>query len=184
MPEAGIPSRVRAEVLTWKDAAAAVRTVPAEEAARATFEAFNDEIFRKMTKAGKSGDETNYLYGKALENARRVALILAVGRSGPEAVITEGDAVYACRLVKYLVGDLIRAVKETVAENNDEKAKKRILQIVAASGGGGISKRDLTRKTQFIRKSFRDEYVADLVESGELVVKFGANGGEVYFPGD
>jgi len=25
--------------------------------------------------------------------------------------------------------------------------------------------------------------VADLVESGELVVKFGSNGGEVYFPG-
>ena len=143
-----------------------------------------DEIYEKMLAADRTGDETNYLYGKALENARRVALILAVGRSGPEAVITEGDAVYACRLVKYLVGDLIRAVKETVAENNDEKAKKRILQIVAASGGGGISKRDLTRKTQFIRKSFRDEYVADLVESGELVVKFGANGGEVYFPGD
>ena len=184
MQEGGIPSRIRAEVLAWKAAPAAVRTVPADEAAREAFEAFNDEIFRKMTKADKSGDETNYLYGKALENARRVALILAVGRSGPEAVITEGDAVYACRLVKYLVGDLIRAVKETVAENNDEKAKKRILQIVAASGGGGISKRDLTRKTQFIRKSFRDEYVADLVESGELVVKFGANGGEVYFPGD
>ena len=48
----------------------------------------------------------------------------------------------------------------------------------------GILKRDLTRKTQFIRKSFRDEYVADLVESGEIVEKFGANGGEVYFPGD
>ena len=44
-----------------------------------------------------------------------------------------------------------------------------------------IPYRNLTRKTQFIRKSFRDEYLEDLVESGELVVKFGANGGEVYF---
>jgi len=48
---------------------------------------------------------------------------------------------------------------------------------------GGITKSELTRKTQFIRKSFRDEYLEDLVESGELAVKFGANGGEVYFPG-
>ena len=183
MPEAGIPSCVRAEVLTWKDAPASVRTVPCEEAARATFEAFNDEIFRKMVKADKSGDETNYLYGKALENARRVALILAVGRDGGRSPISESDAVYACRLVRYLVGDLVRAVKETVAENNDEKAKKRILQIVAESKGG-ITKSDLTRRTQFIRKSFRDEYLDDLVEAGELVVKFGANGGEVYFPGN
>ena len=184
MPEGGIPSRIRAEVLAWKAAPAAVRTVPAEDGARATFEAFNDEIFRKMVKADKSGDETNYLYGKALENARRVALILATGRGGGEPSITGEDAAYACRLVRYLVGDLVRAVKETVAENNDEKAKKRILQIVASAGRGGITRNDLTRRTQFIRKSFREEYVADLVESGELVVKFGANGGEVYFPGN
>ena len=183
MQEGGIPSRIRAEVLAWKAAPAAVRTVPADEAAREAFEAFNDEIFRKMTKADKSGDETNYLYGKALENARRVALILATGRGGGEPSVTGEDAAYACRLVRYLVGDLVRAVKETVAENNDEKAKKRILQIVAESKGG-ITKSDLTRRTQFIRKSFRDEYLDDLVEAGELVVKFGANGGEVYFPGN
>ena len=153
-------------------------------AALAVFNDFNLEIHRKMLAADRTGDETNYLYGKALENARRVALILATGRDGGRSPISESDAVYACRLVKYLVGDLVRAVKETVAENNDEKAKKRILQIVAAAGSEGILKQDLTRKTQFIRKSFRDEYLEDLVESGEIVVKFGANGGEVYFPGD
>ena len=77
-----------------------------------------------------------------------------------------------------------RAVKETVAENNDEKAKKRILQIVAAAGSEGILKQDLTRKTQFIRKSLRDEYLEDLVESGELVMRTGAKGGEVYTLGN
>ena len=146
--------------------------------AREAFEAFNDEVYWKMLKADKTGDETNYLYGKALENARRIALVLAVGRDGKAAVVTEGDAAYACRLVKYLVGDLVRAVKETVAENNDEKAKKRILQVVASAGTGGILKQDLTRKTQFIRKSFRDEYLADLIESGELVMTAGARGME------
>ena len=47
-----------------------------------------------------------------------------------------------------------------------------------------IPYRNLTRKTQFIRKSFRDEYLEDLVESGELVVKSYSNGGEVYFSGN
>ena len=173
-------ARVRAEVLTWKDAPAAVRTVPAEETARATFEAFNDEVYWKMLKADKTGDETNYLYGKALENARRIALVLAVGRDGKAAVVTERDADYACRLVRYLVGDLIRAVRETVSESPDEKAKKRIVQIVADAGSGGISRNELTRKTQFIRKSFRDEYLADLIESGELVMTTGTRGMEIY----
>ena len=65
-----------------------------------------------------------------------------------------------------------------MAENNDEKAKKRIVQIVAEAGLGGITRNELTRKTQFIRKSFRDEYLADLIESGELVMTAGARGME------
>ena len=148
------------------------------------FEAFNDEVYAKMLAADRTGDETNYLYGKALENARRVALILSTGRDGGNGAITEPDATYACSLVRYLIGDLIRAVKETVAESPDEKAKKRILQVVAAAGREGIAKQDLTRKTQFIRKTFRDEYLADLVESGELAMATNANGGVVYALGE
>ena len=171
---------IRREVMCWTAPSEAVRTIPADDGAKAAFEAFNDEVYWKMLKADKTGDETNYLYGKALENARRIALVLAVGRDGKAAVVTERDADYACRLVRYLVGDLIRAVRETVSESPDEKAKKRIVQIVADAGSGGISRNELTRKTQFIRKSFRDEYLADLIESGELVMTTGARGMEIY----
>ena len=106
-----------------------------------------------------------------------------MGRDGGRSPISESDAVYACRLVKYLVGDLVRAVKETVAENNDEKAKKRILQVVASAGRGGITKKELTRRTQFIRKSFRDEYLDDLVEGGELTTSLSKTGAVIYRQG-
>ena len=180
VPEPTVPARIRAEVLTWKEESAAVKTVSADGAAAAVFNDFNLEIHRKMLKADKSGDETNYLYGKALENARRVALVLAVGRDARQPSVTERDAVYSCTLVRYLVDDLIRAVRETVAETNDEKAKKRILMVVSASGNGGITKKDLTRRTQFIRKSFRDEYLDDLVESGELAMSLSKTGTVIY----
>ena len=180
LPQGEVPVHIRREVMCWTAPSESVRTIPADDGAKATFEAFNDEVYWKMLKADKTGDETNYLYGKALENARRVALTLAVGRDGKAAVVTERDADYACRLVRYLVGDLIRAVRETVSESPDEKAKKRIVQIVADAGSGGISRNELTRKTQFIRKSFRDEYLADLIESGELVMTTGTRGLETY----
>ena len=61
--------------------------------------------------------------------------------------------------------------KGTVAENNDEKDKKRILQIVVDAGAEGVLKQDLTRKTQFIRMSLRDEHLEDFVKSGEFVMK-------------
>ena len=180
LPQGEVPVHIRREVMCWTAPSESVRTIPADDGAKAAFEAFNDEVYWKMLKADKTGDETNYLYGKALENARRVALTLAVGRDGKAAVVTERDADYACRLVRYLVGDLIRAVRETVSESPDEKAKKRIVQIVADAGSGGISRNELTRKTQFIRKSFRDEYLADLIESGELVMTTGTRGLETY----
>ena len=183
--KAEVPARIRAEVIGWKEPPPdGVRTIPTDAGAMAVFEAFNDEVYGKMLTADRTGDETNYLYGKALENARRVALVLAVGRDGGRSPVAEQDATYACSLVRYLVGDLIRAVKETVSESADEKAKKRILQVVAAAGHGGISKQELTRKTQFIRKSFRDEYLEDLVESGELAVATNSKGGTVYFHGE
>ena len=92
--------------------------------------------------------------------------------------IMSADAAYGCALVRYLIEDLIRSVRETVAESPDEKAKKRILQIVAKAGR--ISKQKLTRKTQFIRRTFRDEYLDDLVQSGEIVVVPGDERGIVY----
>ena len=40
-------------------------------------------------------------------------------------------------------------------------------------------KKELTRRTQFIRKSFRDEYLDDLVEGGELTTSLSESGGTV-----
>lgn len=75
---------------------------------------------------------------------------------------------------------MIRVVRENISESNDEKAKKRILQIISLAGEKGILKGELTRKTQFIRRTFRDEYLADLVESGEIVELGAATCGERY----
>ena len=177
-PIATIPNGIRLEVLKWKNPPETLTTVPMTPDAAAIFNAFTDEIYTKMILADKTGDETNYLYGKARENAGRVALILAVSRRGTDAVVEAQDAVYATTLVRYLIGEVIRVVRENVSESQDEKAKKRILQIVAQVGPKGILKGELTRKTQFIRRGFRDEYLADLVESGELVVTSTASGGE------
>ena len=35
----------------------------------------------------------------------------------------------------------------------------------------GVTRNELTRKTQFIRRSMRDEYLEDLVDAGEIVIR-------------
>lgn len=148
-------------------------TVPASEEAEEVFKFFNDEIYQKMLIADKSGDETNYLYGKANENARRVALILGVSRAPDRfrAKIEKCDAEYACALVGYLISRVIKMVNESLSENLDEKAKKRIIKIVANAGVRGVTRNEITRKTQFLRRSMREEYLADLLDAEEIRVK-------------
>ena len=152
---------------------AEIVTVPDSTESRTIFDGFNDLVHAKMLAADKSGDETNYLYGKALENARRIALILAVSRAGNplKAKIGAEDAEYAVKLVDYLISTIIDCVAENLSENADEKAKKRILKVIGAGGMKGIMRSELTRKTQFIRRNMREEYLADLIDSGEVVAR-------------
>lgn len=172
-PIAPIPMAIRGEVLAWKGVSGdterdPIKTIPTSDEAKEVFSAFNDEIYEKMLEADKSGDESNYLYGKALENAKRIALILAVSRDKEQAVITKADAEYACGLVDYLLVDFIGTVRMNIGETQDEKYKKRIVAIVATQGRNGLLKGELTRLTQFLRQSQRDEYLADLIESGAI----------------
>lgn len=172
-----VPNAIRAEVLAYKDDAALV-TVPTAPSAQAIFAAFGDSIYDKMVRADRTGDETNYLYGKALENSRRIALILAVSRSGDalRATVEDCDATYATKLVGYLIGSVIKCVRESLSENVDEKCKKRMIKIIATAGAMGVTRSELTRKTQFIRRNMREEYLADLIDGGEVVVQAFAEG--------
>ena len=172
-PMKDVPNAIRAEVFAHKDDNAALVTVPTAPSAQAIFAAFGDGIYDKMLRADKTGDETNYLYGKALENARRIALILAVSRSGNalRATIDDFDATYATKLVGYLIGAVINCVRESLSENVDEKCKKRMIKVIATAGAAGVTRNELTRRTQFIRRNMREEYLADLIDGGEVVVQ-------------
>ena len=170
-----IPETIRREVEIWKDDFVETHnfesrliTVKTDEAAQGVFDKFNDEIFEIMLKGDKSEDESFYLYGKAYENAKRIALILAVSRLGHHAVIEERDATYATKLVKYLIDNVIEVIREKVAENVDEKYIKRIHALIVNAGAGGITKSELTCKTQYIRRDSRDRYLEDLIEGGRI----------------
>ena len=179
-----VPMSIRAEVLAWKGEEGEVNlppiaTIPTSDEAKAVFTEFNDRIYAKMIKADKNGDEVNYLYGKALENARRIALILAVSRGHEYAMIERDDAQYAVDLVDYLINELVLEIERTLAETSSEREKKRMLKFLTMAGKAGLTRCELTRKTQFLRRTVRDEYLEDLIESGEIVLKKFEVGGKV-----
>lgn len=180
-----IPNSIRGVVYQYKgEGEGGVVTVPTEVEALKVFQKFNEQIYAKMLAADKCDLETNYLYGKALENARRVALILGVSAAPDRfrAKVKRAHTEYACALVGFLIGEVIDELEASMSENADEKAKKRILQIIAKAGHKGVTRNELTRKTQFIRRTLREEYLDDLLEGKQIVKRvLDAGHGEVLF---
>jgi len=100
------------------------KRIVATEAAKKVFDAFEDEKQEYIQRAD-DGNPPLFLYGKAVENAKRVALIVASCRNPENPMIDEYDARYAVKLVSRLVAEAVEAVQDNVATNETEKTRKR-----------------------------------------------------------
>ena len=144
--------------------------VPTSPDALDVFAKFGHKAHERMLKADKSGDVCNYLWGKALENARRIALIVACGENFDGIEIGATEAKYGCQLVEWLIYRLSEAVHNNVAETGWEHDKQRIYKLIAGCEADGMSKTELTRKTQWVKdRKMRNDYVEDLKDAGMIV---------------
>lgn len=124
---------------------------------------------------GKQHPMLACLWAKGEENARRIALIVACGNSYDNPVITEADADYACRLVRYLLIDFSNTIAPEIVSGEMEARKRKIVRVVAAEGPDGCAKLMLTKRTPALTSRTRQEAVSDLLESGELVYRVPKN---------
>ncbi len=115
--------------------------------------------------AADAGDKTLHLYGKIVENARRIALIVAALRNPSRPLIEKSDADYACELMLYATQDMVATVRDSVSTNRTERNKQKLRLIIRKAGECGITQSDLTRRTQTMKTYERDEAIQDLIEA-------------------
>ena len=150
-------------------------TVPMDADASAIFDVLDDEMTSRQREA--VGTDQSAALARVWENAAKVALIKAVSANPSAPVIRGEDAQWAREVVDHCVATLLIQAERHLANNETERCSKRILELVRAAGHGGIRQRDLTRKLQFIEPRLRREFIADLVESEQLIaVNSGASG--------
>ena len=124
--------------------------------------------------ADRSGDDCQFLWGKALQNARRISLVIACGRRWDGAEIEKSDAVYGCAMIRCAIRRFADAIELNISDSQWENDKQRLFKLIEASGTMGMSKRELTRRTQWIKdRRTRDAYLADMQDAGMIV--FGTN---------
>lgn len=183
LPHVAVPPEIIREVETFKDEPLFeddVKVVLATDEAKAILMDFNEKIRRIMLKSDSDKNEVASLYGKAVENARRVALTLAISRNRETPVIEAQDMTYGVLLLDFTIRYAIDAIEENLAENELERAKKRLLKTIREAGAAGIVRKELTRKSQYLKRLQRDECLEDLIEAGEITVLKTANGSELF----
>ena len=108
------------------------------------------------------------LWSRCGEKSAKLALLHACSRARcvPESII-RADVDWGIRLANWLTRRLLHGCKEHVAENRTEARKKRLLREI---GYGGITKTQLTRRTQYMTARERNEALSDLEQSGQIEV--------------
>lgn len=157
--------------------------VPTSGSAMSIFSRFGEECYNEMLQCDKDNDMTQYLWGKALQNARRIALVYAAGCAFDNAEIQEHHARYACEFVRFNIDRFRQSIESHLSDNIFEADKQKIYSMILKTGRKGMPKREITRRTQWLKdRRIRDEYLADLVEGGLILP--GANPldkGRVYY---
>lgn len=189
VPTGDPPPELVAKLAAWRDfkpppprgvgnlAAATTHkpaVVPVSRDALDVLGALRAEADRRRAEGERRGEASAAMWGKAAEQAERIALVLGAGRTSPgdpSACVSGADARTACDLVRWLLADVSRRIGENVAESKAEAEKLRVLRVIRSAGKRGIQKRALTRATQFVRDvRTRDAMLADLVQAGRVEV--------------
>lgn len=68
----------------------------------------------------------------------------------------------AIRLTEHCSRRTMLAVERHAADNDNERHRKRVLDIIRTADGGGLTKSELVRKTQFLPRRDRYDVLADL----------------------
>ena len=128
-----------------------------------------EEVKREKLLLADRGDNALYLWGKAVENARRVALTVAALRN-PKSPRVEGvDAQYACNLVISAVCDMVAFVRDNVATTKAARIKRDLLKCIRRNGGE-IGKSELTLLTRQHSRNDRNDAIDDLLDAGQIEI--------------
>jgi hypothetical protein len=142
--------------------------VPETEAARMEWLEFAARCTGEMRKCDAAGDSWSGMWGKAAENTRRVALILACSDNYEKPEISQGHMSLARQIVTACVEDTIDVIRECMSDSQAESDRQYVFKAIKIAGRKGIERSALTGKTGKINKTIRNGCIEELVDAGQV----------------
>lgn len=113
-------------------------------------------------KSQTKNDLLRSLWGRAAEHTIKIALTI----EDSSTHISAHSLNYAEQLVKALVGGMIRAVEENVADNEAESQKKKVLKIIKSATM--LTRTQLGQRARFLRGYELEQILSDLELEQEI----------------
>ena len=108
------------------------------------------------------------MLARVWENTAKVALIKAVSANPQAPVIRLEDAEWARTVVDRCVTTMITEAERHIADNQTQANHKKVLRLIQGAGGAGVTRNEITRRTQFLERKQREDILSALVEGGEV----------------
>ena len=117
--------------------------------------------------------ELGSMWTRTVEKARKLGLLRACSRKGPEIdCIDEEDASWGCQVAEYLTRRMAFQAHENIFESEKERDFHKFYNAIEARGSFGMARSQITLKFKRLRVRDRDEIIADLLESGQIIKQF------------
>lgn len=128
------------------------------------------------------GKRLGVLWTRAVEKARKLALLYACSQSVDNPVVDAAAAQWGCAVAKYTSEKLVSIVSKWVSENPYDAKRKRVLRIIAGAGAEGITKNNLCQSSRWLQTRERTEIIQALALCGDIVEREIRNAGEAGRP--
>jgi hypothetical protein len=140
--------------------------VPMAPEAEQLFEALDAELTAQQREA--IGTNRSAVLARVWENTAKVALIKAVSANPQVPMIRVEDAEWAQIVVDHCVTTMITEAERYIAENKTQAYHQKVLRLIQGAGNRGLSRNEITRRTQFLERKQREDILGALVEAGQV----------------
>jgi Primase C terminal 2 (PriCT-2)/Bifunctional DNA primase/polymerase, N-terminal len=166
---AGVPGHGRGNIAALIEGPMIVPdpyAVPMAPGAEQLFDTLDQDLTARQREA--IGTDRSAVLARVWENTAKVALIKAASANPQAPVIRLEDAEWAKVVVDRCVTTMLTEAERHIADNQTQANHKKVLRLIQGAGARGLTRSELTRRTQFLELRQREEILLALTESGEI----------------
>ena len=141
------------------------------------------EFFDELRIKSEGDDVMLPIISRLYQQMLKITMIHAISRQIYKQVpiVDHNDVSFGYQTVQYFYHHMKDIINQCVFTNKTEQNTQKLLNVIGKAKEEGLSKRQLTRKTRYLKKKERNEIIEDLLEADKIEYVSLKNEGEISY---